>query len=104
MNSFSISISQIFHRNIVVLVAQLYLTLCNPMDCRLPGSSVHGIFQSRILEWVVIPSLGVLPDPGIEPASPALAGGFFTAQPLGKPVRHNRIPIYSKSHLPKEGL
>ena len=74
------------------------------MDCSVPCSSVHGIFQSRILEWVVIPSLGVLPDPGIEPASPALAGGFFTAQPLGKPVRHNRIPIYSKSPLPKEGL
>ena len=33
-------------------VAQLYLTLCNPMDYGLPGSSVHGIFQARILEWV----------------------------------------------------
>ena len=31
-------------------------TLCNPMDCRLPGSSVHGILQARILEWVAIPS------------------------------------------------
>ena len=35
-------------------VAQSCLTLCNPMDCRLPGSSIHGIFQSRILEWVAI--------------------------------------------------
>ena len=35
-------------------VAQLCLTLCNPMDCGLPGSSVHGIFQARILEWVSI--------------------------------------------------
>ena len=34
------------------LAAQLCLNLCNPMDCRLPGSSVHGIFQARILEWV----------------------------------------------------
>ena len=42
-------------------------TLCNPMDCRLPGSSVHGILQARILEGVAIPSLGDLPDPGIEP-------------------------------------
>ena len=38
-----------------VLVAQSYLTLCDPMDCSLPGSSVHGILQTRILEWVDIP-------------------------------------------------
>ena len=38
------------------LVAQSCLTLCNPMDCSLPGSSVHGILQARILEWVAIPS------------------------------------------------
>ena len=37
-------------------VAQLCLTLCDPMDCSLPGSSVHGIFQARILEWVAISS------------------------------------------------
>ena len=36
------------------VLTQLYLTLCNPMDCSLPGSSVHGIFQARILEWVAI--------------------------------------------------
>ena len=36
------------------LVAQLCLTLCDPMDCSPPGSSVHGIFQARILEWVAI--------------------------------------------------
>ena len=34
----------------------LCLTLCNPMDCSLPGSSIHGILQARILEWVAIPS------------------------------------------------
>ena len=38
-----------------VLVIQLYLILCNSMDCSLPGSSVHGILQARILEWVAIP-------------------------------------------------
>ena len=32
-------------------VAQSYLTLSNPMDCSLPGSSIHGIFQARVLEW-----------------------------------------------------
>ena len=37
-----------------VLVAQLCLTLCDPMDCSPPGSSVHGILQARILEWVAI--------------------------------------------------
>ena len=36
-------------------VTQLYLTLCDSMDCILPGSSVHGISQARILEWVAIP-------------------------------------------------
>ena len=35
-------------------VAQLYTTLCNPMDCSLPGSTIRGIFQARILEWVAI--------------------------------------------------
>ena len=38
-----------------VLVAHLGLTLCDLMDCNLPGSSVHGIFQARILEWVAMP-------------------------------------------------
>ena len=37
---------------VCVLVAQSCLTLCDPMDCSLPGSSVHGILQARILEWV----------------------------------------------------
>ena len=38
-----------------VLVAQSCLTLCDPMDCSLPGSSCHGILQARVLEWVAIP-------------------------------------------------
>ena len=69
-------------------------TLCDPIDCSPPGSSVHGNLQARILEWVAMPSSrqeywsglpcpppGDLLDPGIEPASltsPALAGWFFT--------------------------
>ena len=39
-----------------VLLAQLCLTLCDPIACSLPGSSVHGILQARILEWVAMPS------------------------------------------------
>ena len=38
------------------LVAQSRLTLCDPTDCSPPGSSVHGILQARILEWVAMPS------------------------------------------------
>ena len=49
-----------------VLVAQSCLTLCNPMVCSLPGSSVHGILQAKILEWVAIPFPGDLSDPGIK--------------------------------------
>ena len=41
------------------LVAKLYLTLCNPMDCIPPESSVHGILQARILEWIVISFQGI---------------------------------------------
>ena len=40
----------------VCSVTQLYPTLCHPMDCNLPGSSVHGISQARVLEWVAISS------------------------------------------------
>ena len=61
--------------------AQLHLTLCGPMDCGLPGSSVHGILQARILEWDAISFSRDLPDPAIKSeslASPELAGGFFT--------------------------
>ena len=42
---------------VCVLVAQSCLTLCDSMDCSPPGSSVHGILQTRILEWVAMPSL-----------------------------------------------
>ena len=55
--------------------AQPRPTLCNPL-----GSSVHGIFQTGILEWVAISVSGDLPDPGIKPTSPvspALAGGWI---------------------------
>ena len=42
-------------------VAQSCPTLCNPMDCRLPGSSTHGIFQARVLEWGAIAFSGGIP-------------------------------------------
>ena len=61
-------------------------TLCNPMDCSLPGSTVPEISQARILEWVAFPSPGDLANPGIKSMSPALAGRFFTTELSGKHV------------------
>ena len=46
-------------------------SLQDPMDCSLPASSVYGILQARILEWVTMPSSRDLPNPGIKPMSPA---------------------------------
>ena len=66
-----------------VLVAQSCLILCNPMDSSPSGSSIHGIFQARTLEWVAIPRIlewvANLSNPGIKPGS--LAGRFFTIWP-----------------------
>ena len=68
------------------LVAKSCPILCHPMDCSLPDSSVHGILQARILEWVAIPFSRGSSRPRIEPESPALAGGFFATEPPGKPT------------------
>ena len=54
-----------------------------PIDCSMPGSSVHGIFQQEYWSGLLFPTPGDLPDPGIKPeslASPAMAGGFFTTR------------------------
>ena len=63
----------------------LSLTLCDPMDCTPPCTSVHGISQARILEWVAIPSSRASSQP-VSPASPALASGIFTTELPGKPT------------------
>ena len=49
-----------------------------------PGSSVHGILQARILEWIAIPFSRDLPNPGIEPGSPALQADSLPSEPSGK--------------------
>ena len=69
----------------VCVCAQLHLTLCNPMDCHLPGSSVHGILQARILELVATPFYRESSETRDQLASPALVGRFFTTKPPGKP-------------------
>ena len=82
-------------------------TLCDPLDCNLPGSSVHGIFQARILEWVAISY-----SRGSSPPSdwthihmyPSSAGRFFTTVPLGNPnyfLRHeSSLVAQTVKHLP----
>ena len=64
---------------------QSCLTLCNPMDYSLPGSSVHRILQERIFEWVVMPSSMVSSHPRDCTCDSYFTGGFFTSEPLVKP-------------------
>ena len=69
--------------NCVCSVNQSCLTLCNPMDCGLPGSSDHRVFQSRI--GLPFPPPGDFSDPGIQSTSPASVDEFFTTGQPGKP-------------------
>ena len=69
---------------VCVLVAQLNLTLCDPMDCSSPVSSVHGILQQEYWNGLPFPSPGGLPDPGIEPRSPVLQADSLPSEPPGK--------------------
>ena len=65
------------------------------MDCSLPGSSVHGNAQERIL--ALLPIAGDLTNPGIKPTSPALAGGFFTTEQPWKPPKQKELLIKYKT-------
>ena len=86
-------------------------TVCDPMDCSPPGSSVHGIFQARTLEWVSpFPSPGDLSDPGIKPRSPALQAGSLPSEPPGKPpipqmrtLRPREFKRLPEGHMPVRG-
>ena len=62
------------------------LTLCDPIDCSLSDSPIHGIFQARVLEWVAISSCRDLPNPGIEARSPALQADALPSEP---PFKHD---------------
>ena len=68
-----------------VLVAQSFPTLCDPMDS-LPVSSVHGILQVRLLEWVAVPFSRGSSNPGMEPRCPALQADSLPSEPPGKPI------------------
>ena len=61
-----------------VKVTQSYRTLCNPMDSSLPGSSVHGTLQARILEWVAVPFSRGSSQPKDRTQVPCIGGRFFT--------------------------
>ena len=73
---------------VCVLSCFSHVQLCATLDCSPPVSTVHGILQTEILEWVAMSSLRDLPHSGIKaisPVFPALQGGFFTTEPPGKP-------------------
>ena len=77
----------VFSVTVKVLVAQWHLPLCDPIDCSLPGSSIHGILQARILERVAISFSRGSSDPGTESGSPALQADSLWSEPPGKPNR-----------------
>ena len=62
--------------------AQLCLTLCDPMECNLPGSSVQGLLRQDYWSGVAFPTPGDFSDPGIKPGSPALQADFLPSEPL----------------------
>ena len=64
--------------HVCVLVIQLGPTLCDPMDCSLPDSFVHGSLQARILEWVAMPSSTGSSQPREQTRVSCMVGGFFT--------------------------
>ena len=66
-------------------VTQSCLTLCNPVDCSLPGFSIHRILRQEYWSGLPFPSPGDLPDSGIETRSPALDEDTLTSEPPGKP-------------------
>ena len=74
-----------FIRYVRAKLLQSFLTLWDPMDCSPPGSSVHNILQTRILEWVAMPLSRVSFQPRGRTRVSCIAGEFFTAEPLGKP-------------------
>ena len=66
----------------------------DPMDCSPPGSSLSMVFfRQEYWNGLPFPLPGDLPDPGMEPASPALAGGFFTTKTSGKPLSSSKVHL-----------
>ena len=92
-------IKWMFHKKwVCVKVSQSYLTLCNPKDCSLPGFSVHGILQARILGWVALSFSRDFPNPGIEPRSPSLQADSLPSEPPGKPKLYSE-KVFGKTYI-----
>ena len=82
-----------------VLVAQLCTTLCYPVDCSPPGSSVRGVLQARILEWVAIPFSRGSSQHRVQIWVSYTAGTFFMSEPPGKPRSCNSTPGHISRHI-----
>ena len=85
------------------LVTKLCLTLCDPVDCNLQGSSVHGILQTRILQWVAISFSGGSSQPKYRTQVYSLASRFFSTEPPGKPpveVSYSFIHVFRPKSCP----
>ena len=61
---------------------QSCLAFCHPMDCSLPGSSIHGILQQQYWSVLPFPSLGALSESGMEHGSPALQADSLLSEPI----------------------
>ena len=81
---------------------QSCMTLCNPMDHSSPGSSFHGILQTRILGWIAFPSSGDLPDPRTEPRTPALQAYSLPSEPPGSATQLSNCYFFQKMSLSQE--
>ena len=75
-----------------MLVARSCPTLCNPMDCNPPGSSIYGILKEKDQSGLPFPSPRDLPNPGIEPRSPAFWADSLPSEPRGKPRSRGDFP------------
>ena len=104
----------LINMKVKVLAPQSCPTLCNLMDYGPLGSSVHGILQARILEWVAISFSMEFPDPGIKPRSPALQADSLPSEPPGNyfqsypeyiinPQNHNNMILAQKQKYSSMG-
>ena len=88
---------------------QSCLTLCGPTDCSPPGSSVHGILQASIEEWVATPSSRGSPQTRDRTRVSYVAGRLFTTEPPGEPLERtlascnfNHLPPFIHTSYPKK--